>query len=251
MSDLAIQITHLNDVEWRSYGPVGFDPGDSTHVWCIRVRENLAAIEEMTALLSTGERERAARFRLEPDRERFIIGRACLRLLLATYLNLQPKDLIIERGKDYKPVAKLPVGIAPIHFNISHSGDIVLIAFDSEEVGIDIEIQQPGFNYEELMPVCLSKQECAFVKASDNPVLTFYTLWTRKEAQLKVTGTGITDDLKTTPSLDGNYNTGINVQNALNYQFVKSFNIGEKYVCSVATHKKKLFFCTYHHSILP
>lgn len=86
-----------------------------------------------------------------------------------------------------------------IHFNISHCKEAVAIGISDREVGIDIEGRR---HYSDtLLQRAFCDEEQAAIKASDDPEKEFASLWTRKEAWFKWTGTGILlEHLKTTES---------------------------------------------------
>ena len=77
-------------------------------------------------------------------------------------------------------------------FNISHSGDVCVLAVGDEPVGIDIEkadcdnltIAENVFSDKEYEWMC------------PDPVVRFHRLWTLKESLLKAAGTGLVDDMK-------------------------------------------------------
>src|SRR5690242_5769940 len=87
-------------------------------------------------VLSRDELEAASHLHGE-HRLRFKNGRAALRLVLGNYLLKPPGSLqfgLGPQGKPYIPTSK-------INFNISHSGDVLVIAVARNfEVGIDIEV---------------------------------------------------------------------------------------------------------------
>jgi 4'-phosphopantetheinyl transferase len=65
-----------------------------------------AGHEELCALrawLSDAERRRAARFRFERDRRRFIVARARLREELAARLDVKPRAIELAHGRNGKP----------------------------------------------------------------------------------------------------------------------------------------------------
>lgn len=70
-----------------------------------------------------------------------------------------------------------------LFFSISHSKDIVAVAFNSSNVGIDVEIIQNRPNYEAILE--------RYGKMIENPSLEdFYKFWTLHEAEIKL-GTGV------------------------------------------------------------
>lgn len=145
--------------------------------------------------LSSEERDKADRFRFEEDRLSFSIARQSLRLLLAKYLSVHPRELIFSTRENRKPVLVFPAN--GLHFNISHSGGWVLLAVAAEEVGIDIEMVDHDFDYQNLLPEHFSEAERQFITKSNDPLRAFYYLWTRKEAVTKAWGTGLQENLKT------------------------------------------------------
>ena len=84
-----------------------------------------------------------------------------------------------------------------IHFNLSHCKRGVLCVLSTvAPVGCDIE-EIPTHVEPEVMQLCLSPQEIEQVKSAAHPGTEFAQLWTRKEALVKLSGTGLTDiDLK-------------------------------------------------------
>ena len=151
-------------------------------------------------LLSEGEKEFAARFRLEEDRNRFITGRHALRLLLTQYL-AGARAIILPSPLGGKPF--LSESDSTIAFNLSHSGNWILLAFAKQELGIDIEKINPDFIYQDLLDEHFSEEEKSFIQLSIDPLVTFYFLWTRKEALTKGWGTGLQENLKQVGVLDG------------------------------------------------
>ena len=78
-----------------------------------------------------------------------------------------------------------------IHFNLSHSGQLVVCAVDSLPVGIDVEEIQPidiG-----IARNCCTQEELAWLEASkeEDRLRHFYDLWTIKESYVKAKGKGL------------------------------------------------------------
>jgi 4'-phosphopantetheinyl transferase len=159
------------------------------HVWKFLV------IQTDLSLLTGHEKALANQFRFDEDKCRFAVGRQALRHLLSKYLNVKPLDIGIDHKDLKKPVISYP--LTDIHFNISHSGEWVLIGISRKELGIDIEKIDPEFQYSDLLQEHFSEAEKSFISRAANPLLAFLYLWTRKEALTKAWGTGLQENLKT------------------------------------------------------
>jgi 4'-phosphopantetheinyl transferase len=140
-------------------------------------------------LLSPAEAARAARFRMQADRDRFVLATGVLRVAAAQRTGGDPATLVVERGCEHcggqhgRP--RLPgTGLAA---SISHSGDVVAVALTGgQPVGVDVEVITAR-DYAPLVPrVCAAAERRHVHTARD-----FYTVWTRKEAVLKATGAGL------------------------------------------------------------
>jgi len=132
------------------------------------------------------------RFHFEQDRRRHLIGRGVLRTLLGRYLNLAPQDLRFETAVAGKP--HLASGQGQLQFNVSHSGEYVLIAIaDDRAVGIDVEEVHDDFDVDEVALHFFSADEKRNLETFTGraKIEAFYNCWTRKEAYLKAQGAGL------------------------------------------------------------
>jgi 4'-phosphopantetheinyl transferase len=170
-------------------------PAGDVHVWRATVPTRPFDLAEDLNILSTDERTRADRFRAVGDRARFVAARGALRRILARYTGERPEHLLFSYGRWGKPRLE-PAGRAKrMEFNVSHSGQIVLIAFASgRRLGVDVEKILPvAENDERLSRSWLSELELSEMSTMDAPARTraFYSLWTRREAYLKARGEGL------------------------------------------------------------
>jgi 4'-phosphopantetheinyl transferase len=154
------------------------------------------------ALLHAEELRRAQRYHRFEDYYRCLLGRAAQRLVLGAYLGLAPAQLHFESGINKKPrLREAPT----LHYNVSHTGDWVVLAVAEAEVGIDIEQLAPCFAFQDVLDYSFSPAEKAFVEHSPVPHHAFYQLWTRKEAFVKATGRGIDAEFSQVPALAGEH----------------------------------------------
>jgi 4'-phosphopantetheinyl transferase len=195
---------------------------NNIHVWKFPV------IKTKLSFLTLSENELASRFRFEDDKYRFAIARHALRLLLSKYLSLPPLAIHISAEKGQKP--RILNSSSDIRFNISHSGEWILIAVANSEMGVDIEKINPAFSYQELLPDHFSEKEINYISGSANPLAAFYFLWTRKESLIKGRGTGMRDHLRETDILDPEALMALMAESWK----LESFNISALYPASVA-----------------
>jgi 4'-phosphopantetheinyl transferase len=168
------------------------------HVWAAHLDLPSDARQRLAALLSKDEQERAARFRLETHRNRFIAGRGILRSLLAKYLLCAPSLLRFAYSPQGKPSLAEQFAESGLSFNLAHSSEIALIAMSRlGPIGVDVEHIRPIEDADELVQRFFSARENALFQAlpASQKDIAFYNLWTRKEAWLKGTGEGIAHSL--------------------------------------------------------
>ena len=145
-------------------------------------------IARLLPLVSDQRREQALRYK-------HLFGQYCclksyemLTELLASTpytLHSTPSFLYNEHG-----APSLPGGP---YFSLSHSKRGIAVAISDEPIGIDIEAIRPLS--EGLVQKAMNPQEQAQIAAAANPAQEFIRLWTRKEAYVKMQGTGIISDM--------------------------------------------------------
>jgi len=182
--------------------PVRTVAGGEAHVWKLPLDIDKRTLAKVAGLLSLDERKRAGRFQFELHRDRFIAGRAMLRLILGRYCDVPPAELRFEYAPNGKPTLRRGEGICSsgdaLHFNLEHSDGIgVLTIARVGPVGVDVE-QVRGFpELSEFVRRFFSAREAAEFSAlrCEGQSAAFFTLWTRKEALLKAIGEGIGQSL--------------------------------------------------------
>jgi len=179
---------------WPSPPPQLSLEQSAPHVWAARLDVPAAARANFASTLSPLETERAARFHFARHRDRFIAARGLLRSLLGHYLQIVPSKIEFDYGPNGKPLLPGAFAKEQLHFNLTHSEDLALIAVArGEPVGVDVERIRTLSDADELVSRFFSVRENAsFQKLpeSQRPA-AFFNLWTRKEAWLKATGEGI------------------------------------------------------------
>jgi 4'-phosphopantetheinyl transferase len=160
------------------------------HVW---IRSLAADPARYAAVLVPGERARAARLRFARDARRFIVARGQLRTILGAYAGCQPRAVRLVYGDAGKPSPAPGCGPSGLRFNVSHSGDVLVIAVARMEVGVDVEAIDAELDWRELAGLVLAPAEAAELEARPPADRTGDCLqvWTRKEAYVKALGDGL------------------------------------------------------------
>ncbi|MCW5900570.1 MAG: 4'-phosphopantetheinyl transferase superfamily protein [Flavobacteriales bacterium] len=188
------------------------------------------------ASLDPVEMERAARFRFDVDRERFIIAHGLLRKLLADHLDARPADLRFDRGPYGKPFIK---GV-DLRFNLSDTKDALVVAIGGEvEIGVDVETMARTVDHMAVGEHYFTPEEVEVIASAPEPKRRFLEYWTRKEAVLKASGVGIMDDLRVL-RVDGAVNRmtirhEAFVRHAAEVYHLHTWHMGAEHILSVAT----------------
>ena len=90
---------------------------------------------------------------------------------------------------------------AEIFFSVSHTKNAVAVVISRLPVGIDVEavVSHERVGDRAFLERTMSASECRRIAEADNPRIAFTELWTRKEAYVKLQGTGL--DMRTLPML--------------------------------------------------
>ncbi len=184
----------LSSISW-THPPVDLNLGeDEVHVWGINLAYSAGNLDPHAYHLSAEERERASRFHFDWDRKRFILSHGSLRAILGHYLDLPPEAIVFGLGEHGKPNLDPVPNNAGTRFNLSHSGDLVLIAVARQsEVGVDVEKIRPEIELERLAKRFFSADEAEGLMALESGLRlqAFFRCWTRKEAYIKAHGKGL------------------------------------------------------------
>src|SRR5260370_33014109 len=99
------------------------------------------ASPRLAGLLDDLERERRAAYRREADRERFLVGCALAKTVIAACTGQRPAQVSFDRAcrQCGQPHGKPAVRGGGPEFSVSHSGDLVAVAVATAPVGVDVE----------------------------------------------------------------------------------------------------------------
>ena len=150
-----------------------------------------AAQDGAASLLSSDEAARAESLRDREVRASFVLGHACLRLLLARELGLAPSMVQMKAGTFGKPRLTPP---APgMHFSFSRRPGYVAIALGTAPLGVDVEVAGRGVDIHGIAARFFTAAEQHYLTQGgpDDASLRFFGLWARKESLLKAAGLGV------------------------------------------------------------
>jgi len=172
------------------FGKPGELPGAGVvDLWLVPLADWPEPPEAWSHALSAEERSRASRYHFPHDAQCFMRCRAALRALLGRYLALSPSELVFRSGRFGKPRLE-----TPLHFNVSHSQDLALMAFTTVgPAGVDLEAVTHDLPAVDLATYFTDSESNLVCQADSHPdqIRTFLRLWTRKEAVLKAAGCGL------------------------------------------------------------
>jgi 4'-phosphopantetheinyl transferase len=169
-------------------------PPDVVHVWRLPLAGSAALAAGLRPLLSGPERARAARLATPALADRFVLVRAALRILLGRYCGSAPERVRLETGPRGKPRLPSACRGAGLEFNVSHAGDLAVLAFAlGRAVGVDVEPVRSVPGMEEVVRHFASAAERRAFAAlpPERWPTAFLAWWTRKEAFLKARGDGL------------------------------------------------------------
>ena len=158
----------------------------------IRSLDYSANYDRAFSLLSDGRKKKMALYKNSEARKQILVSELLLRKALADK-KLDYDDLIYEYNEYGKPSLS---NINGFFFNISHSGDYVLLGASNNEIGVDIErikkfnprIAQRFFRKEEYEYIMAPQDE-------EERKRLFFLYWVIKESYIKYSGKGLSQAL--------------------------------------------------------
>jgi len=167
---------------------------EAVHVFAFDLDVPEPAAHRLAQVLSPDERARAARFRYEQHRRRYVVGRAQLRSILARYTREDAVRISFSYGEHGKPALRSSGAGDGIRFNMSRSIAVGVVAVQlDDDVGIDIERVRPFPNGLEIAMKLFTSDEQRVLQSlpAAERDAAFFRYWTRKEAVVKSIGLGL------------------------------------------------------------
>jgi len=170
---------------------------NSVDIWLVYPQDIVASelLEHYAALLSDEERKRKDRFHFAKHRHFYLVTRALEKNLLSRYTGIAAADLRFDRNAYGKPQLRLAADAVPLHYNISHTDQLIMMACcRSGSIGIDLESPQRDVDHAAIAPLCFTPTEIKLIKKQTTTVTQthqFFEFWTLKEALIKAVGKGM------------------------------------------------------------
>ena len=158
------------------------------HVVCCDIES--IGIDEYRRLFDASPVERQSRaegYLRQEDKVRCVAAHALVRYAVEKTLNLS--EFTVERDDYGKPHIQ---GREDFHFNLSHSGSWVVIAYGESPVGVDVERIRMDAGKENIARRHFTPEEQEYLfSAGEENGERFFEIWTAKESYLKYLGTGL------------------------------------------------------------
>lgn len=157
-----------------------------------------AEFDELLPTLYCARKEAVERLNNRRARIASMATGLMLQEIVKNELGIDSKALVVCRSEQGKPYIE---NHPEFHFNISHSGDMIAIAYGDCPVGVDVEYIRCRENDLKVAKRCFADEEYGFITddafhtdmegISHSVEERFFMVWTMKEAYLKYKGTGI------------------------------------------------------------
>jgi 4'-phosphopantetheinyl transferase len=114
-----------------------------------------------------------------------------MRYILGSYLDVPGDELKFNYGAEGKPA--LQEGESDLQFNLSHCGEMALLALSTQNIGIDLEQLRQRPNLQQIAERMFPQEIQQELSELDGDALTqtFFHHWTALEACAKCRGVGI------------------------------------------------------------
>ncbi|EMB58681.1 4'-phosphopantetheinyl transferase family protein [Streptococcus mutans] len=183
-------------------------------------------------LIEEEDRKQILRYQFWQDRQRSLLGHLLSRYAIIQEYALTNKEIQIRRHAYGKPYIK---DYSQIHYNISHSGEWVVVAIGRSPIGIDVENRREDWDL--IGERVFSESEKYW---SQNSYKRKAILWTIKEAYVKYLGIGLSKSLNSF-SIDIKRKIITEVQKPFQTNF-DYFVLDNDYVCSECGYTKGAYY---------
>ncbi|MGH9105876.1 MAG: 4'-phosphopantetheinyl transferase family protein [Acidimicrobiales bacterium] len=146
------------------------------------------ALPGCSVVLSRAELDWAAAIASDPDRARFVTGRALLRKMLGAQLGMAPGSVPLQQQGRGPVLLALPTDV---RYSVAHGGAYVAVALARRPVGVDVEPVPTSVPDDVLVRRTCTPAEARTILArpAEERRGAYIELWVRKEAVIKASST--------------------------------------------------------------
>ncbi|MGD9817123.1 MAG: 4'-phosphopantetheinyl transferase superfamily protein [Desulfomonilaceae bacterium] len=155
-------------------------------------------VKDLQRFLTDEETKFHRKLKIQKQATQYILRKAITKLLLSQYSKLAPDKVKIFVTSFGKPSLMLSENIPKLEYNVSHSGEWLLLIFSAEQsVGVDVEVLKNDFPAIDIATRFFTCGESRALMECGEPQLvqSFFKIWVRKEAYLKAVGKGLYEPL--------------------------------------------------------
>ena len=136
------------------------------------------------------------KYKLTDDKQRFCAARIITRTIIENHFKIDKNKIEILLNKYGKPYLN---NSKDLFFNISHSGDWVVVGFANMEIGVDIQKISTSnkIDIDNIAKHAFHTDEIQYLQNSSKNTkrANFYKIWSLKEALVKAKGLGFYENL--------------------------------------------------------
>ena len=207
-----------------------------TYVLLIDRNLDNSEFNSLLSCVSDDKRDRINSFYRFEDKQRSLLGDILTRYSICKRLGIRNDNIVFGINEYGKPDL---LGPDDIHFNISHSEDLVVCAVDSKLVGVDVELIKPidfeiaerFFSRDEYISLLSKKDELR--------LKYFYTLWTLKESYIKAEGSGLSIPLDSFTIIEENKRITIQTISEIKNLFFKKYELYNTYIFAICAYNNE------------
>jgi 4'-phosphopantetheinyl transferase len=169
--------------------------------------------------------------------QRTLLGDMLARQILSQRIAIPAKEINYKKTIKGKPYLQN----GPLYFNLSHSGEWVVLAIAEKEVGVDIEVVRE-VNYRVAERFFSKEENRLLAEQSGREKLNlFFEFWTLKESYLKLLGTGLTKSLGSFTIVKDKKSAFLreNAQNTIEPVHFRQYNLANNYKLAACSFLKE------------
>lgn len=159
-------------------------------VWKLKLDTAIFSSATITRILSLEEQRQSTAFASAKLARNYVLTRFVVRKILGDALGVCGSELEFATNQYGKPTISGPMQ-TNLHFNVSHSGNWMVLALADNPVGIDIERVESWSKYEQLIDQVYQAKERTRLSLASDQCREFIRTWVAKEAVLKMEGVGL------------------------------------------------------------